>query len=72
MEPYARTLDFFVYGGARVTILRLQKQCPFLEQFNNRLLPPLLEVPDPRFSVLEKAVTEIWSSKVTEWKEERK
>jgi peptide subunit release factor 1 (eRF1) len=69
LEPYARTLDFFVYGGARVTILRLQKQCPFLEQFNNRLLPPLLEVQDPRFSVLEKAVTEIWSSKVTEWKE---
>ena len=69
LEPYARTLDFFVYGGARVTILRLQKQCPFLEQFNNRLLPPLLEVPDPRFSVLEKAVTAIWSSKVIEWSE---
>ena len=69
LEPYARTLDYFVFGGARVTILRLQKQCPFLEQFENRLLPPLLEVQDPRFSVLEKAVTEIWSSKVTEWQE---
>ena len=72
LEPYARTLDFFVYGGARVTILRLQKQCPFLAQFEDRLLPPLLEVQDPRFSVLEKAVTEIWSSRVTEWSEERK
>ena len=69
LEPYARTIDYFVYGGARVTILRLQKQCPFLAQFDNRLLSPLLEVQDPRFSVLEKAVTEIWSSKVTEWKE---
>jgi hypothetical protein len=67
LEPYARTLDFLVYGGARVTILRLQKQCPFLAQFDNLLLPPLLEVPDPRSSVLEKAVTDIWSSKVTEW-----
>jgi hypothetical protein len=63
-------LDYFVYGGARVTILRLQKQCPFLQQFDNRLLRPLLEVQDPRFSVLEKAVSEIWSSKVTEWKDE--
>ena len=72
LEPYARTLDFIIYGGARVTILRLQKQCPFLAQFDNRLLPPLLEVQDPRFSVLEKAVTEIWSSKVTEWGEEEK
>ena len=70
LEPYARTLDYFVFGGARVTILRLQKQCPFLDQFENRLLPPLLEVPDPHFTVLEKAVTEIWSSKVTEWKED--
>jgi hypothetical protein len=63
-------LDYFIYGGAKVTILRLQKQCPFLAQFDDRLLPPLLEVQDPRFSVLEKAVPDIWSSKVTEWKEE--
>ena len=65
LEPYARTIDFFIYGGARVTILRLQKQCPFLAQFDNRLLPPLLDVEDPRFSVLEKAVSDIWSSKFT-------
>jgi len=44
LEPYVRTLDYFIFGGARVTILRLQKQCPFLAQFENRLLPPLLEV----------------------------
>jgi len=69
LAPYARILDFLVYGGARVTILRLQKQCPFLQQFENRLLPPLLEVQDPRFSVLEKAVINVWSSKVTEWGE---
>ena len=70
LEPYARTMDYFVYGGARVTILKLQKQDPFLKQFNKRLLPPLLEIQDPRFSVLEKVVTDIWSSKVTEWQEE--
>ena len=69
LEPYTRTLDYLVYGGARVTILKLQKQCPFLAQFDDRLLPPLLEIQDPRFSVLEKAVADIWSSKVTEWRE---
>jgi hypothetical protein len=69
LEPYARTMDYFVFGGAKVTILRLQKQCPFLAQFDSRLLPPLLEVQDPRFSVLEKSVGDIWSSRVTEWKE---
>jgi hypothetical protein len=68
-EPYVRTLDYLVYGGARTTILQLQKQCPFLGQFDYRLLPPLLEIPDPKFNVLEKAVTDIWSSRVTEWQE---
>jgi len=71
LEPYAKSMDYFVYGGARVTILKLQKQVPFLKQFNKRLLPPLLEIQDPRFSVLEKVVTDIWSSKVTEWQEDR-
>jgi hypothetical protein len=68
-EPYAKSLDYLVYGGARTTILQLQKQCPFLQQFDNRLLPPLLEIPDPKFNVLEKAVTDIWSSRVIEWRE---
>ena len=68
-EPYTKSLDYMVYGGARTTILQLQKQSAFLKQFDNRLLPPLLEIQDPRFSVLEKAVTDIWSSKVTEWRE---
>jgi hypothetical protein len=68
-EPYATTLNYLVYGGARTTILQLQKRCPFLQQFDNRLLPPLLEIPDPKFNVLEQAVTDIWSSRVTEWRE---
>ena len=69
-EPYARKLDYFVYGGARTTIQQLQKQCDFLSQFSNRLLPPLLEIPDPRFDVLEKLVSHIWTSRLVEWSEE--
>lgn len=67
---YGNKLDYFVYGGARTTIQQLQKQCVYFEQFNDRLLPPLLEIPDPRFDVLEKAVPQIWSSRVIEWREE--
>lgn len=70
LSPYARTLDYLVYGGARTTILQLQKQSDFLAQFENRLLPPLLDISNPHLSVLEKAVTDIWSSKVTEWHDE--
>ena len=68
-EPYARTVDYIAYGGARTTILLLQKRCHFLEQFENCALPPLLTIPDPRQAVLEDAVRQVWSSCVIEWHE---
>ena len=67
LEPQARTVDYLVYGGARTTILSLQKRCSFLQQFDNRTLAPLLDIPDPRQVVLETAVGRVWSSKVVEW-----
>jgi len=67
LEPQARSLDYMVYGGARTTILLLQKRCPFLRQFDGRLLPPLLDIPEPRKAVLETAVGRVWSSSVIEW-----
>jgi len=67
LEPHASTVDFVVYGGARTTILLLQKQCPFLGQFDRHILPPLLDIPEPRQAVLEKAVGRIWSSSIIEW-----
>lgn len=70
IKAYGKKLDYFVYGGARTTIQQLRKQCSFFEQYNDNLLPPLLEIPDPHFSVLEKAVIQIWSSRVIEWQEE--
>jgi hypothetical protein len=70
LEPYATSLDYLVYGGARTTIHSLQEQCLFLKQFENRTLPPLLDIPGPRRSVLESAIGTIWSSSVTEWYED--
>ena len=67
LEPQAPGLDYIVYGGARTTILSLKKQCPFLNQFDPRRLPPLLDIPDPRQKVLETAVSRVWSSRVMEW-----
>jgi hypothetical protein len=67
IEPHARSLDYLVYGGARTTILSLQKRCPFLGQFDDRILRMLLDIPDPRQAVLEKAVSTVWSTDVIEW-----
>lgn len=69
-KMYAKNLDYLVYGGAWTTIQQLRKQCSFLQQFDDRLLPPLLKIPDPKFNILEKAVQDIWSCKITEWREE--
>jgi len=67
LEPQARALDYLVYGGARTTILSLRQQCPYLHPFDNRTLPPLLDIPEPRQAVLEAAVGRVWSSSITEW-----
>jgi len=68
LEPHLRALDYAVYGGARTTILLLQKQCSFLSQLDGRILPPLLTIPEPRRPVLEAAVGQVWSSRLTEWR----
>lgn len=69
LEPYIKSMDYIVYGGAHQTILLLQKQCPLLSRVATPVLPPLLDMPDPRQAILEMAVTRIWSSRVVEWGE---
>jgi len=67
IEPYLGKIDYLVYGGGKDTIRTFRKQCPFLSRLTLPELPPLLAIPDPRRSVLEDAITEVWSSTVTEW-----
>lgn len=67
IEPHLQTLDYVTYGGARTTILLLRKQCHFLEQFDGRTLPPLLDIPEPRKAVLETAIDRVWASNLMEW-----
>ena len=70
LEPYVKSLDYLVYGGAWTTILLLQKQCPLLGKLETPTLPPLLDIPEPRQAVLETALNRIWSSTVIEWVED--
>jgi hypothetical protein len=70
IEPHARALDYLVYGGAKTTILSLRKRCPFLSQFEDRILRTLLDIPEPRQAVLEKTISTVWSTDVIEWCED--
>ena len=69
MEPEIKNIDYVVYGGARTTIVLLNKRCHFLSQFNDKTLPPLLDIPDPRQHVLESGIDTVWSSVIIEWRE---
>jgi Actinobacteria/chloroflexi VLRF1 release factor len=64
LEPHVKAMDYVVYGGARTTILMAQKYCPFLEKIAKPVLPPLLDIPEPRRPVLESAVSRVWSSTI--------
>lgn len=70
VEPFLKTLDYLVYGGAWTTVEILQKQCGFVSRLDTPQLPPLLDIPEPRQSVLKSAVTTAWSSTIYEFRED--
>ena len=70
LEPYVKSMDYIVYGGARTTILMLQKYCPLLGKLDKPVLPPLLDIPEPRRAVLESAISRVWSSTIYDWTED--
>jgi peptide subunit release factor 1 (eRF1) len=69
LEPYARQLEYVVYGGTRETLLEFRKQCHFLQQFDNRTLDLLLDIRKPGQSGIQEAILEAWSSRVIQWNE---
>jgi peptide subunit release factor 1 (eRF1) len=70
LEPRVKELDYLVYGGARTTILELQKQCDFLGKLKATHLLSLLDITKPKLDVLKNAVHRVWSTTVYEWYEE--
>lgn len=68
LEPYARQLDYVLYGGTHETVRDFRKQCHFLHEFDRQTLDRLLNVREPKHSGLEAAIREAWSSQVVEWR----
>jgi hypothetical protein len=69
LEPYARHLNFVLYGGTRETILDFRKQCHFLHELDNKTLDLLLNIREPGQAGLEEGIQEAWSSRVIQWNE---
>lgn len=70
VEPYLDTLDYVRYGGENFTINSFRKQCSFVKRLDNYVIESLLGIRDPKHSTLQAAIGEVWSSKITEWREE--
>jgi len=69
LEPFIGQLDYVFYGGERHTLLGFRKRCHFLEQVQDRVLSPLLNVREPRQATLEAAIEDVWTSTVIQWHE---
>jgi peptide subunit release factor 1 (eRF1) len=69
LEPYARHLDFVLYGGTRETTIDFRKQCHFLHEFDKKTLDLLLNIRKPGQSGLEEGIQEAWSSRIIRWDE---
>ena len=69
LEPYVKSMDYIVYGGAWETVQLFIKYCPMLAKLDKPILPTLSDTPEPRQAVLEKAAGRIWASTVYEWGE---
>ena len=67
LEPYARRLDYVLYGGTKETVLDFRKQCHFLHEFDKVTLDRLLNIREPKKSGLEEGFQEAWSSKAIQW-----
>jgi hypothetical protein len=69
LEPYARELQYVIYGGTHETVLDFRKQCHFLQQFDKITLDLLLNIREPKQSGLEEGIREAWSSRIIRWNE---
>jgi peptide subunit release factor 1 (eRF1) len=69
LEPYAKQLEWVIYGGTRETLLDFRKQCHFSQQFDSRTLDLLLNVREPGQAGLEEAIREAWSCRILRWVE---
>lgn len=65
-EPFGEKLDHLIFSGEEHTLRAFRKRCPFLDRFEDRVLPFRLNIRNPRQAALEAAITELWSSEVIE------
>jgi hypothetical protein len=67
IEPFARQLHFVILDGEDQTIRTFRQQCRFTETLSDRILDRKLDIREPRRSNLDKAIYNLWSTRIIEW-----
>ncbi len=67
IEPFARQLNYVILDGEDNTIRTFRQQCHFIETFHDRILDRKLDIREPRRSTLDKAIYNLWSTRIIEW-----
>jgi len=62
--PEAASIDHIVLGGDRHTVQALLKRAPLPPALSAKLLPGVLDLPEPRLEILERTPGLIWRSRV--------
>jgi hypothetical protein len=70
LEPYLSQINYLFYGGETFTIRSFREQCQFLKKLDDRTLPRLLNVREPKQASLEQAIHDTCSGQVIQWEEE--
>ena len=67
LGPRLKEFDYFLYGGARDTLLKMRKQCRFFGSLDGRVVDRLLSVREPRKSAFEQAAAQAYTSTLYEY-----
>jgi hypothetical protein len=62
--PHASQLDYVVLGGDRRTVQAWQARSPLPDALAAKVLPRVIDVPEPRLDVLQRTPAAIWTSRV--------
>lgn len=67
LGTYSERIDYVFYGGERTTVGTFKKQCRYSKKLEEQTVEMLLAIRKPKQASLEEAISDAWSSRVTQW-----
>ena len=62
--PFEKEMDYIFLGGERLTLKAFLGRCDYLRNLDSRTMKRVLSIGEPRHRELERALEEVWKSRV--------